>query len=313
VRTAIEMLESATRIDARFAEAWARLAEAYVMMGSVLDPNMRWLQKAERAIEKALRLDRDNAEAHCSHGRVLWTAAKGYQNRPALAALARYLELDPGYHPARLWLCLIFVHVGLLEEAKRGLVEVLATNLDDAFSLVFMGQTLFYLRDFDGASEYYARALQMDQANIWANLFLPTVPLYAGQLDRAEQQIRSALQMAPGEPTVVAAEGLLWALRGEKRRAEQTLARALRGADRPVLHTHHMLHNAAAAYAFLGRASRAVALLDKAARIGLPNYPVFRDDPHFASLADDAGYRRLMRRLSSEWERYRLDFGGLRR
>ena len=42
------------------------------------------------------------------------------------------------------------------------------------------------------------------------------------------------------------------------------------------------------ATALAGKPARAVALLEKAASTGLPNYPVFRDDPHVRPLHNRA-------------------------
>ena len=108
-RTAIEMLERAVQLDPGFPDAWARLSEACVLIGTTQEPNPRWLRRASEAIRKALALDRHNAEAHCARGRLLWTPAQKFQNRPALRALRDALHINPGCHAARIWQCLIFV------------------------------------------------------------------------------------------------------------------------------------------------------------------------------------------------------------
>jgi adenylate cyclase len=99
-RTAIEMLERAVQLDPGFPDAWARLAEACVLIGSTQEPNPRWLKRANEAIRKALALDRHNAEAHCARGRLLWTPAQKFKNRPALRALREALHINPGCHGA---------------------------------------------------------------------------------------------------------------------------------------------------------------------------------------------------------------------
>jgi hypothetical protein len=69
-RTAIEMLEQAVELDPQFPDAWARLAEACVLIDTTQEPHPRWLKRASEAIRKALALDRHNAEAHCARGRL---------------------------------------------------------------------------------------------------------------------------------------------------------------------------------------------------------------------------------------------------
>lgn len=85
MRTAIEMLEDATRLDPRFGEAWARLAEACVFMAATFDPTPKWYKRGELAMRRALALDPTNAQgALCARPRTL-DAAQGIQ-KPAGAA-----------------------------------------------------------------------------------------------------------------------------------------------------------------------------------------------------------------------------------
>jgi TolB-like protein/tRNA A-37 threonylcarbamoyl transferase component Bud32/Tfp pilus assembly protein PilF len=307
-RTAIDMLEDATRIDPRFAEAWARLAEACVFMGGTFDPKPTWYRKGELAMRRALALDPTNAHAHCAQARVLWMPAKGYKNRRALLALRESLKRNAGYHPALVWQSLIFLHVGLLEEAMEGLHTSLATHPDDGFVLTFLGQALMLQGNYDEGEAQFKRALALDPASLWANLFYPMIPLYEGKPENAADLIKRAQNFFPGDALLTSWEGLLWAKRGEPKKAERAIRKALQ-VRKSVLHTHHMWHTAAATYALLGRPALAVPLLTKAAKSGLPNYPVFRDDPHFRSLQDFAPYRKLLAAVKKESEGYRREFG----
>ena len=308
MRTAIEMLEDATRIDPRFAEAWARLAEACVFMAGTFDPKPKWYKKGEVALRRALALDPTNAQAHCTHGRVLWTPLKGYKNRAALLALQESLRRSPGYHPALVWQCLIFLHVGMLEEATEGLHTALATQPDDGFALTFLGQARMLQGDYGEAAIYFRRALALDPASLWANLFSPMLPLYGDNPEDAVDIIKNAQHFFPGDALLTSWEGLLWAKRGEPRKAEQSIRKALH-AGKSVLHTHHVWHAAAATYATLGKPNLAVPLLARAAKTGLPNYPIFRDDRHFQSMHKYGPYLRLLAKVKKESDGYRREFG----
>ena len=102
-------------------------------------------------------------------------------------------------------------------------------------------------------------------------------------------------------------EALLCAKRGEDRQAHVALSRALAG-KKPLFHTHHMWHTAAAAYALLGNRVRAISLLERAAAFGLPNYTLFRDDPHFGELQRETRFRKLIGKLAREHRAYERDF-----
>jgi len=308
-RTAIEMLEQAVALDPEFADGWAKLAEACALMGVTQEPHPKWLKQADQAIRRALGLDRHNAEVYCARGRVLWTPARGFKNRQALRALNEALHLNPGCHAAKIWRCLILSHLGLLAKAKEGLLEALATHPDDAFTLVFIGYTALYLCDYAEAEEFQVRALRIDPANLWGNGFWPTALLYANRLPEAEEKIRMARQVLQDDPWLVSCEALLWAKRGERRKAEALLRRSLRPV-KTFLHTHHLWHNAAAAYALIDKPAAAVSLLQRASAFGLPNFPAFRDDPHFQVLQTYAPFRILLAKLKREWTGYEKEFGG---
>ncbi len=307
-RTAIEMLEQAVVLDPDFADAWARLAEACALIGVTQEPHPKWLRRADHAIRRALRLDRHNAEVYCARGRVLWTPARGFKHRQALRALNEALQINPGCHAAQIWRCLIFMHLGLLEDAKNGLLEALATHPEDAFTLVFIGQTALYRGDFEEAEEFQERALRIDPGNLWGNGFAPTALLYGGHLSKAEEKIRMARQVLQDDPWLASCEALLCAKRGEKRKAEGLLRRSLQPA-KSFLHTHHMWHTAAASYALLGNPAAAVKLLQRASAHGLPNYPVFRGELHFQSLQTYPPFRTLLGKLKREWHGYQREFG----
>jgi predicted Zn-dependent protease len=197
-----------------------------------------------------------------------------------------------------LWQCLIFLHVGLFDAAEEGLKIALAVRPDDTTTVMFLGQSALYRHHYEEADAYHARALAMDAAHIWTNVFYPVIPLYRGALADAERKIAAARQLQGDDPWLRSCEALLWAKRGEAAKAEQLLATALR--RKPLFHTHHMWHTAAATYATLGKHPRALSLLVRAAAFGLPNFTLFRDDPHFGPLQALPGFQQLLVRLQRQ-------------
>lgn len=309
-RAAIDMLEGAVQRDPRFAGAWARLAEAHLLMAYTFGEGARRIAAAERAARRAITLDPTNSVAQCSHGLVLWSPARGFQNEPALRALSTALKLNPGNLTARLWQSLIFLHVGLFDAADEGLKIALAVRPADATTVLFLGQSAMYRHHYAEADEYHARALAIDAAHTWTHVFYPVIPLYRGDLAGAERKLASAREVQGDDPWLTCCEALLWAKRDQATKAEELLIRALRG--KPLFHTHHMWHTAAATYAVLGKRQRALSLLERAAKFGLPNYTLFRDDPHFRPLREEPAFQRLLARLKRERSGLMTTFGEVR-
>jgi len=148
----------------------------------------------------------------------------------------------------------------------------------------------------------------VDVAHIWANGFSPNIALYEGKLNEAEEKIKLARLILSDDPWLVSCEALLWALRGERKRAQGLAHKSLRP-GKAFLHTHHLWHTVAAAYAIVEKPAQAIALLRRAGAHGLPNYPAFRDDPLLKSLHSQPDFRSLLAKLKKEWDSYRRDFG----
>jgi len=165
--TAVEMLESATKLDPGFADAWVRLAEACLVMAVSFDPKPGWSQRADRAVRRALALDPVNADAYSARGRLLWSPAKDFKHTLALRALNQALKLNPGCHQAQLWKAVILNHIGLFAEARAEFASVLAVNPDDAYTLNQLAHMSAYLGDYGEAEEYFARALTIDPSHLW--------------------------------------------------------------------------------------------------------------------------------------------------
>ncbi len=306
-RTAVEMLRSVVDLDPGFAEAWARLAQACVAMGFSFEPGADWSDVAEDAIERALSLDPTNVQARVGKGRVLWSPDRGFQNRAALEALGDAVRINPRSHQAMVWQALIFTHVGLLSEALDGLNEALTIEPDDPFTLNFTGQVLEFLGDYEQAGRYQTLALSRDPGHQFALLFVPTSLVHLGNLDEAERNIHSAKKILGDDKMLVATEAMVWARRGNEERAEERL-RVAEAASKTVAHSHHAWHHIASTHALLDRPAEAVRWLEKAATAGLPNHPLFRNDPHLASLKGDPGFDALMQRLETECAAYRREF-----
>ena len=308
-RTGIDILEEALRHDPRFAEAWALLAQACMAMAASFEPNPRWVRGAEEAAKKALALDPDNAEAHCAKARVLWSPAKNFQHRLAVHSLEQALKSAPTHCKALQWRCIILTHVGLHDQAREDGLAALASNPNDAMTLFSIGHAEWNRNQLDAAQDYFARSIHLDPSHVWSHLFQQMVPIYQGNLGAAEEKIRLARRKFGDDPMVESAEALLWAVRGEKRRAIEAARKAMR--HREILtYSHHAWHTVVAVYAQMGKPALALEILRKVARTGLPDYPLFRDDPFLAPLRREPEFLRQMRALRRVWGNYCEEFGG---
>jgi tetratricopeptide (TPR) repeat protein len=276
-------------------------------MGIAFDSDPRWFQSAEAAASRALSLDPANSEAHCARGQIVWTPAHGYQNAAALRALNASLRINPGCQTARIWQGLIFWHLGLYHDAEKGLKEALAANPYDARTLTFLGQTALFRGDYEEAYDYNLRALSVDPASLWPNLFLPSIPIFLDRPGEAIERVQQARLVVANDPMLITVEAMAAAYCGDcagaLRLAEEALAR-----PQSLIHAHHLLHNAASVFAMCGKPDSAIGWLSRGAESGLPNYHLFCTDPHLRALHNQPDFQSLMERLRAEYDLYAAEF-----
>jgi serine/threonine protein kinase/tetratricopeptide (TPR) repeat protein len=305
---AVEMLDRAIELDPAFADAWGMLAHICVQLGAHLDPDPKWLVRAEEAVARTLEIDPVNCNAFCAQGMILWSPRHGYQVRPALRALNAAVTINPSRYTARTFRSAVLFHCGFHEAAFRDNDEAILANPQFALAYSTRGFIAQYEGDWAMADDYYQRALAMEPALLHANVQAPLPLIYSGQLGKAREQLRRASQMIPGEAQLISMEGLILACEGDFKRAEQ-LADEAAAIKRSVLHLHHSTHCVADVYALCGKPDKAITELKRCAETGLPNHRAFENDPHLRSLHANPEFIALMRDLRRDYEVFKKEFG----
>jgi TolB-like protein/tetratricopeptide (TPR) repeat protein len=308
-RGGIDMLRSAVELDPNFASAWARLAVGFVNLGVMFDPDAKWLVDAEQAVNRALALDGDNAEAWSARGRMLWSPHHGFQHANALRDLGKACCMPSCPTDAHFWRGIVLAHVGLHEESLAITGASLDTQSDDLMARLVHGETLCWKGDADASLEHLREVLARDPAFPFGRLFFPITLLYLDRFAEAESAIKSAKEMLGDDSMLQASDALLWAKRGERRKSNKIVRAALEN-QLSVSHAHHTYHVLSAALATNGETDQAVRELARAAEAGMPNYPAFSQDPHFVSIREEPGFRKLMAGLKVGWQSFRSEFGG---
>jgi serine/threonine protein kinase/tetratricopeptide (TPR) repeat protein len=172
----IALLKEALQLDPNSAIAWAELADAYIVEGdhgwidmgegyAKINPvNWRW--RVREAVNRALSLERDLAEAHVAMARV--QSAYDWDWAGAEASLQRALELAP----------------------SSGRVLLAAATLQ---------RTLGHI---DAALDLYRRAVEADPLNARAHLYMGHTLLMASRHIEALASARKCLELAPNRVSV---------------------------------------------------------------------------------------------------------------
>ena len=161
VTRSVDFFEQAIARDSNFAEAYAGLAETWVLMsaytGATADESLRQtLQAADRALE----LNPDLAGAYAARGMALGWLARDFDG--GIAELRRAIEANPGYAKAHHWLGISLAALGRLDE---GIAELERAAELEPLSLIIHNELAwfaFFAGRWEQAEAEFDRAIELD-------------------------------------------------------------------------------------------------------------------------------------------------------
>jgi putative PEP-CTERM system TPR-repeat lipoprotein len=178
----------------------AAKAEAELMQGELAD--------AERAINKANDLARENPEVLLSSARV---SATGGRLETALQEVEKSLQGNPARVPA--W--------------------------------IFKGDLLRLRRDYSGAVEAYTEALALEPANEYPRLARTLIHIERAELDSAQKDVDTLIEISADSPSANFASGALLFARQEYEDAITALSQAEQlAAVHPTIYYYQAFSNA---------------------------------------------------------------------
>lgn len=304
--SAIQALNRAVATDPEFAAGWAELAQAYVWRLFLFAPDEKDLhEKAFVAVEKALALDPDLAEAYLARGRLLWTPANQFPHDKAIQEYRRALALNPSLDEARNQLALVLSHVGLLDEALAELNKALAGNPGNNLARFRVGEVLLFQTKHEEALAALRNVPpQVNPALVGHQIVFALFSL--GRKEEAAATLEKFLKDYPADNRglFTSLQAMLAASAGQHREAEEKIQSAIeRG--KGFGHFHHTGYHIACAYAIMGRHDEAIKWLESVANEGFPCYALFQRDHNLDNLRQDARFQALLQKLKQQWEHYK--------
>ncbi|MBI3448971.1 MAG: protein kinase [Acidobacteria bacterium] len=297
IDSAIASFQRAIDVDPNYALARAELAHAYAWMGLYVERQVGWIEKAEKELDEAARLDPTLAEIHVVRGDVLWSAYKGWEIAGAVREFRTAESLNPSVGHAEAGT--IFYHLGLEEPALRELRRAMEIDPRGSDTFVRLREGLILLGHLDEA------VAMRGPSNAAGTRTLALI--FQGKLDEAEASLQEELAGDPANPYVQSQGAILLALRGKFAEAESRLPAivAKAGSGRAF---HHVAYACAQIYALQGKGTEAAAWLRRTAETGMPDYPLFARDKLLDRIRSDAAYTAFMSELRPKWETLRAEF-----
>jgi len=289
---AVEHFRHAISLDPSYAQAYAGLADCYVLGADPL-PVKEHTRRLKETAGRALELDETLAEAHASlayySGAVEWDwqgAERGFQ---------RAIELNPNYATAHHWYAYHLAAMGRLEEA---IAEIRRARELDPLSLIIntdVGHILYFARQFDEAIAQYRRVLEMDANFAVAHWRLGQAYLEKGRYGEAVSEFNVARRLGVGD-SIVGWLGYAHAVSGRKGEAQRAVAELKRLAEP---HGGSYRYRIAIIYTALGDHKHALAWLERTYEArDAGEMALIKVDPMLDGLRSDPRFAGLLRRMN---------------
>jgi serine/threonine protein kinase/Tfp pilus assembly protein PilF len=309
-KAAIECFEKVGEADPGFALGWAGLSAACVRMGFSFDPEGEWLVRAEAAYEKALAIDAALPEGRFLKGLLLWTPRRGFDHAGAIREFLGAIAGRPNLTDAHHSLGLVFLHLGMFEEADRHMAQALAIDPENVLGVTHEAWSRYLQGKYREGFEMAESANRKNPA-AWGTYQVALCQIRLGDLEGAERMAESGAHRTDRDRYILfdSVRGLIAALRGDAAAARDHVDRIVRN-KKSFGHYHHAQYDIACIHALLGERDRALDWLTDAAHSGFPCHSFFERDRFLDSLrgerfdtlmgelkAETDGYRRLYREL----------------
>ncbi|MEO6801732.1 MAG: tetratricopeptide repeat protein [Granulicella sp.] len=223
LRKAMEYFQKAVEEDPGFAQAYAGMADAQLLMANygVAAPTEIWTKTASNA-SRAVLLDDESSEAHTALAHV--KAIQDWDWSGSEQEFRRAIRLNPRNSIAHHWFSMsCLVPLGRLDEALQELL--MAQNLDPVSSIISrdLAQIYHFQRNFELALEQCDYTIEQNPHFSAAYWTLGLVQEQRGEFEEAIAAFQRAIELSPPSPRIAGALARVYALAGRKQDALKLL------------------------------------------------------------------------------------------
>jgi eukaryotic-like serine/threonine-protein kinase len=290
---AAEYFEQAIEKDARYALAWAGLADCYTVYNhyQVLPPREA-APKAREAANKALALDSALAEPHAALGHLKTSFEWDWEG--AEREFKRAIELDPNLATAHSWYSLHLAATGRLD---RAIAESERAQEADPLSPIVSsvaGWTFYFSRRYDQAIEQLRKTLEIDKNFALAHWFLGMTYQQVARHEEAIAEFQRALSLFGGPQPTLGWLGHAYAVSGKRTAAQKVLAELKELSKRRYVDPSDI----AEIYIGLGDKAHALEWLERAYEDRGYSLTYIKVEPAFDRLRGEPRFQQLLRGMN---------------
>jgi tetratricopeptide (TPR) repeat protein len=279
--------ERATQLDPSYALAWVGLSRARNWQVNVnLVPPEEGHRLAREAVERALALNPNLAEAHAQMGRIKQQVDCDWVGSDA--SIQRAIALEPGNPEIVLLAASSAGILGRLDEAlplNRRAIDLDALNAD---SWEQLAETEFFMGQLDKAAADFKKALELNPDVVAAHMALSQIYVMQGRPQDALPEI----ELVGHGPVRASLYPIAYYALGRKKESHAALSELI------AKYHASMAYQIADAYAFRNQSDEAFEWLERAYAQRDSGLISTKGDPLLKSLHNDPRYVAFLKKLN---------------
>ena len=225
LQRAIELFATALEHDARFAPAYAAIADTWLLLSLYGNINtLKATRKAETMIEKALEIDPQSAEAFAALGLARWQIG---QMDAAESALRQAVKLNEDYVPAQLWLAGLLGQLGKYPEEHLVLEKALLIDPLNELLAVNYSKNLAVRGNWVEGKELMQGLIELRPDSTTLLRSMAASEMKHGNLVEGWGFAHRAWKLQPEDPEDISALAQTWLVLGEFDEAERLIREGL--------------------------------------------------------------------------------------
>jgi TolB-like protein/DNA-binding winged helix-turn-helix (wHTH) protein/tetratricopeptide (TPR) repeat protein len=292
---AIAYFQAALSEDPQYAQAYAGLADAYALLGSVPNaktPRAKAMPKAKEAALTALNLDDSLADAHTSLAFV--EMHYEWKFLEAEREFKRAIDLDPNYSTAHQWYAFDLAAMGRLDEAVAELERARQTDPFSAIINTDAAEMLYYDRKYDEALRQARATLEMDPNFAHAHRVMERVYDQRRMFSEAIAEGKRSIELSSGDTWMLMELAQTYLLAGNKTEMQDCLRRAANIGPGGTLPDEALT---ATIYVSLGDIDRGWKVMENLYQGRNGGLMLLNVDPCFDVLKSDPRFQQLLQRI----------------
>jgi tetratricopeptide (TPR) repeat protein len=291
---AIEYFQAAVAEDPKYAQAYAGLADAYALLGSLPETRIRdiAMPKAREMAVTALNLDDSLADAHTSLAFV--EMHYEWKFREAEEEFKRAIALDPSYSTAHQWYAIDLVALGRMDEAVAELKRARETDPLSAIINTDLAEMMYWARRSDEALQQARATIDMDPNFAHAHRVLARIFAQRQMFSEAIAEGERAAALSGDNPWMLLDLATIYVQAEKKTEAQDCMTRAAKNSPGGLLPD---AGSAVELYAELGDFDRAFKVMEAEYKRRDGGLILLNTTPLEDSLRSDPRFQQLLQRI----------------